>query len=450
MMRTFISAAVIAASVLSANAGTKVLWESETPEGVQIDWGTMIHEAVITPEQCADYKVGDKVLVTVAHYDTTLDAWPQVRLTSPVDGWPVVCAAQVLNDKEEPAVITFEIDEDVLEVMQEEGYFPSGNACWLSKMELVTEGDEPEEPAAGNVLWKSENPEGVQIDWGTMIHEAVITPEQCANYKVGDKVLVTVAHYDTTLDAWPQVRLTSPVDGWPVICPAQVLNDMAEPAVITFEIDEDVLEVMQEEGFFPSGNACWLSKMELVTEGDEPEEPAAGNVLWKSENPEGILIDWGTMIHEAVIAPEQCVDYDYKVGDAIAVTVAHYDMSISDWPQVRITSPIDGWPVICAPQLLNDMPEPAVIKFEIDEDVLEVMQEEGFFPSGNACWLSKMEYISNSADGVENIELGESATTVNVYTIQGILVKKAVNAAEATCGLNPGMYIIGNKKVCIR
>ncbi len=38
---------------------------------------------------------------------------------------------------------------------------------------------------------------------------------------------------------------------------------------------------------------------------------------------------------------------------------------------------------------------------------------------------------------------------VNVYSISGILVRRAVKVSEATLGLNKGIYIVGNKKVSI-
>lgn len=263
MKRFLISFAASVALAFSMEAATVTLWESTETEGIKLGWGTMIQDAVIPAEKCVDYRVGDKIHLTVAKYDTTIDSWPQVRITSPAAGWPVICAAQVLNDKPMPTVITFEIDEDVLEVMKEEGYFPSGNACWISKMELETSAEAPVTPDE-NVLWESADPDGIQLGWGTMIQEAVIPAEKCAGYQIGDKIELTVVKYDTTIDSWPQVRITSPVDGWPVICPAQVLNDKPMPTVITFEIDEDVLEVIKEEGYFPSGNACWISKMVYV------------------------------------------------------------------------------------------------------------------------------------------------------------------------------------------
>ena len=43
-----------------------------------------------------------------------------------------------------------------------------------------------------------------------------------------------------------------------------------------------------------------------------------------------------------------------------------------------------------------------------------------------------------------------AAAKVNVYTIDGVLVKKNVNAANATDGLSKGIYIVGKKKVSVK
>lgn len=49
-------------------------------------------------------------------------------------------------------------------------------------------------------------------------------------------------------------------------------------------------------------------------------------------------------------------------------------------------------------------------------------------------------------DAILNAQLGN----VNVYSIDGILIKKNVKASEATKGLAKGIYIVGNKKVAIQ
>lgn len=173
---------------------------------------------------------------------------------------------------------------------------------------------------------------------------------------------------------------------------------------------------------------------------------AATVTLWECSDPEGIQINWGTMIPEAVIPAEKCVNY--QPGDQIDLTVVKYDTTLDSWPQVRITSPVDGWPVICAAQVLNDKPMPTVITFELDEDVIEVMKEEGYFPSGNACWISKMVYKGGTT-GI-NETVSEASSVVNVYSITGGVIKHNVSKADALDGLTPGFYIVNGKKYIIK
>lgn len=47
-------------------------------------------------------------------------------------------------------------------------------------------------------------------------------------------------------------------------------------------------------------------------------------------------------------------------------------------------------------------------------------------------------------------EAVEAAATVDVYNMLGVRVKAGVSAAEATRGLAPGIYVVGNRKVCVR
>ena len=61
--------------------------------------------------------------------------------------------------------------------------------------------------------------------------------------------------------------------------------------------------------------------------------------------------------------------------------------------------------------------------------------------------------ISTIGDGIiNNIRkaLVEAKETVNVYTVDGVLVKRNVKAAKATAGLPKGMYIVGKNKVLVK
>ena len=72
---------------------------------------------------------------------------------------------------------------------------------------------------------------------------------------------------------------------------------------------------------------------------------------------------------------------------------------------------------------------------------------------GNPAFNLTAIVLANNPDGtftgVKDVVINESET-VDVYSISGILVKKEVNAANATEGLSKGLYIIGSKKVLVK
>ena len=53
-------------------------------------------------------------------------------------------------------------------------------------------------------------------------------------------------------------------------------------------------------------------------------------------------------------------------------------------------------------------------------------------------------------NGIENTKVVGFKQFVNVYTVDGVLLRKHVDAANATVGLPKGVYIVGNKKVQVK
>ena len=53
-------------------------------------------------------------------------------------------------------------------------------------------------------------------------------------------------------------------------------------------------------------------------------------------------------------------------------------------------------------------------------------------------------------NGIKNAEIIAIKQFVNVYTTDGVLVRKHVDAANATAGLKKGVYVVGNKKVLVK
>ena len=58
--------------------------------------------------------------------------------------------------------------------------------------------------------------------------------------------------------------------------------------------------------------------------------------------------------------------------------------------------------------------------------------------------------IADLLNGVKSIIVNKSTDKVNIYTIDGKLLKHNVKATEAQEGLSKGLYIIGKKKAIVR
>lgn len=57
--------------------------------------------------------------------------------------------------------------------------------------------------------------------------------------------------------------------------------------------------------------------------------------------------------------------------------------------------------------------------------------------------------ITNEFASMTDITAGDNSP-VNVYTIDGRLLRRNTDPRQATLGLNPGIYIVGNKKMVVR
>ncbi len=76
----------------------------------------------------------------------------------------------------------------------------------------------------------------------------------------------------------------------------------------------------------------------------------------------------------------------------------------------------------------------------------------GFWSRGGERFKLKSIFAANdpNADAaVETISVGEPLT-VDVYNLQGVCVRRGMEAGEATLGLPAGIYIVGGKKVVVR
>lgn len=59
-------------------------------------------------------------------------------------------------------------------------------------------------------------------------------------------------------------------------------------------------------------------------------------------------------------------------------------------------------------------------------------------------------YNDDNTTAITDIFTDGEDAAVDVYTVNGILVRSEVKASDATSGLTPGIYIIGGKKVLVK
>ncbi len=76
----------------------------------------------------------------------------------------------------------------------------------------------------------------------------------------------------------------------------------------------------------------------------------------------------------------------------------------------------------------------------------------GFWSYGSAPFRISKIYLSDSPDGesaIDEIMAPESDGLVDVYNLYGVRVKSQVRTEEAVEGLQPGIYIVGDRKVSV-
>lgn len=63
--------------------------------------------------------------------------------------------------------------------------------------------------------------------------------------------------------------------------------------------------------------------------------------------------------------------------------------------------------------------------------------------------FSQLKFDFGATTGIDDI-VGESSERVDVYSVSGILIRSKVKAKDALKGLQPGVYVVNNKRVTVR
>lgn len=179
----------------------------------------------------------------------------------------------------------------------------------------------------------------------------------------------------------------------------------------------------------------------------EPDKPVVnptGTVLWEdASNP--ALMEWNSSRIQVPAAKASAI----KAGDKLVATVTR--INTSGWPKF-IYADWNEWNDIHQVDVYNDRGAalPKDYTFTVEPSHLSNLHK-GFVLKGENCYISRLTHISNSSTGIDVPEAcADADTTVNVYSLQGILLRTGVNAAEATRGLPAGLYIVGGRKVLVR
>ena len=98
-----------------------------------------------------------------------------------------------------------------------------------------------------------------------------------------------------------------------------------------------------------------------------------------------------------------------------------------------------------------------------ENSILNVATDAGYTIPGRSGYIdvTKVKDLGGSIDktitingvinNIKNVEIVDNENEiVDVYTIDGVLIKRNVKAAEATKNLAKGIYIVGKKKVLVK
>lgn len=132
MLKQLLFSAALATVAISAQAESKVLWQSEDPAGKLVGWGDPA--LTLTAEEAASIKAGDFLTMTVEGVDPE-NGWPQVALFQGNVGWPPAVNEGVGN-KEYPYVASFGVTPEFADSIHAYGIVFKGDGAYVSAVGL--------------------------------------------------------------------------------------------------------------------------------------------------------------------------------------------------------------------------------------------------------------------------------------------------------------------------
>lgn len=291
----------------------------------------------------------------------------------------------------------------------------------------------PEDP---NVIWSDDE---VAVGWGPTA--AKITAEQMAQLQPGDVIKMTVRATSENFNSdEPKIFLRPidsskcPDDNWKENLPGafrvgrEEFNGQ-EAVTVEFGVTE-TLKSYAAGGLFPAGGNCNVSKIE--------KEPGAFDATG--------YYAYGERKSEAPVVLSQKV-----LPNVNRITVT----GNGDLGNVRLATGLWGGEVLTQENATVDQTKHEYTFQPTAENLTALTNGDGTFRIVKSGWASghvtgiKL-YNDDNTTAITDIFTDVEEAPVDVYTVNGVLVRSGVKASDAVSGLTPGIYIIGGKKVLVK
>lgn len=381
----------------------------------------------VTAAQVSGIKAGDVIEVTVAGVKADCE-WPKFGFEA--DGksnYPEAFEMWTRRDNL-PYVAKFIVTEADIELLAG-GFDIKGDGVRLTRAVFVKTVS-AELPEGHTLIYDNEN--APTLSWSTLCS---VTAAQVGGIKAGDAFQVTVKSLREGCE-WPKFGFES---GDHSLYPEafEMWGDKTMPYVATYYVTEADAGWLAD-GFDIKGDGVQITRVELVARNE------AGNqeiVLWSGAP---TLMTWG---EGPVVAAGSAATI--AAGDVLEITISEIVAS-SQWPKVVCRSE-NGWEEIFTVELWDDAGAemPMVKTVSVTDEMLPLLSE-GFNFGGEGAYIEKVALVKGQT-GVKNVVSGVSGTPfATVYNLNGVCLRRGVDAADATAGLPAGIYIVNGKKMIVR
>lgn len=247
--------------------------------------------------------------------------------------------------------------------------------------------------------------------------------------KAGDKIVVTATADGSDPIVVFQTAEWKDIDG---VANAGLTGD----APVEVSLNSTAVEQLKAQGLRVRGNNIILKQIELVS-----NAVMQITTLWEG-NYSPTWDPGDAQVEDTKLAA-------LEVGDFIQITVS--EISGDDWPQMLLWPLKDkGETTIANITLFDEKEAEMPLTKSVEVTAANISEfRKGFYVAGCGCKITKITLLKNTESGVVGIT-AKNGKNVNVYSIQGSLMREGVSPEEAFTGLAPGIYVVDGKKYLVR